>query len=156
MPNPPPTSRATTRMRLSGPCRIWWARPWRQPWPFGVLVEGPGRALGAKALGAAHILGHHLGIDRAEAVFAPIRAGQDVKDARQGSRRARVDRPDAGVRMRRKEEPGIGLARQIDVGDIAPSPGQKAPVLFARHGLSDAKAHGALPRSWVRANASRN
>lgn len=38
------------------------------------------RALGAVALGAAHILWHRLGIKRAELICGPVCAGQDGKD----------------------------------------------------------------------------
>jgi hypothetical protein len=99
------------------------------------------------ALGPAHILGHDLGIERAEPVGRPILAGQHGKNTRQLLRSSLVDDADQRVRVRREDEDRVRLANEIDIRDIAPSPGQEAGVLFASDGLSDAEAHDASYRS---------
>jgi hypothetical protein len=53
-----------------------------------------------------------------------------------------VYRADAGMGVRRKDEHRVRLTGEIDVGDKTAMPGQKARVLLARDGLSDAETHG--------------
>ena len=94
-----------------------------------------------KPCGPAHVLGHQLGIERAEPVGRPILAGQDGVNAGHLLRRSFVDGADARMGMRRKHEDRVRLASEIDVGDIASLPGQEPAVFLAGHRLSDAEAH---------------
>ena len=95
-------------------------------------VDRERHAVGAIALGAAHVLGHRLGIDRAELVGGIILAGQHREHARRRLGRLGVDRLDRGMGVRRIDEHRIGLARQIDIGDIASAAGEEARILLAR------------------------
>jgi hypothetical protein len=104
------------------------------------------RPLGAMAFRAAHILRHHLGIEGTEPVCYPILPGQHGMDAWSALSDGGIDRADAGMRVRCVEEDGVGLAGDIDVGDEAAPPGQKARILFARHRLSNAELHGCCLR----------
>ena len=100
-----------------------------------------GRPLGAGARGPAHILGHDLGIERAETIGRPILARQHGEDAGHPLRRGLVDGADPGVGVRRINEDGLRLAGEIDIRDIAAAPCQKARVLLACDGLSNTEAH---------------
>jgi len=101
------------------------------------------RALGAVAFGAAHVLGHDLGIECAKTVGCPILTGQDGKNAGYLFGGGFVDGPNARVGVRRKDEDGVPLAGEIEIRDIAATPRQEARILLARDGLSDAEAHNA-------------
>ena len=70
-------------------------------------------------------------IERAEPVRRAVRSGEDGQHAGQGERRARVDRDDPRVRMRRAHHRGAGLAGHGEVvGEAAPT-GQQARVFPA-------------------------
>jgi hypothetical protein len=107
-------------------------------------VDRQWRPLGAEAFRAAHILGHHVGIERTEPVGRPILPRKDRNHPRRPLGGGLVDRADAGMRMRREQKHGIGLARQIDIRDIAAPPGQETRIFLARDGLPDAETHGPL------------
>jgi hypothetical protein len=106
-------------------------------------VLGQRGALCAEALGSAHVLGHHLGIERAEPVRRPVLARQHSEDARRLLRRSLLDRANPRMGMRRKNKHRMRLAGQIDIRDVASASRQKTRILLARHGLSDAEAHDA-------------
>ena len=70
-------------------------------------------------------------VELAEPVRRAVRPGEDGEHAGQGERRARVDRDDPRVRMRRTHHRGVDLARQGEVvGETAPA-GQQARILPA-------------------------
>jgi hypothetical protein len=94
--------------------------------------------------GGPHVLGHEFRIEGAEPVGRPILAAQHRKHAGRRLRRLLVDGADARMWVRREHEGRIDLARQIDVRDVTPAPGQKARILGAGHRLSDAEAHAVL------------
>jgi hypothetical protein len=73
----------------------------------------------------------------AEAVGGDIGARQDRQHTRRCDRRARVDRRNARMGMRRAHEHGVHLARQVNVVGIAAEPAQEPPILHAAHGLAD-------------------
>src|SRR5688572_13498197 len=68
---------------------------------------------------------------------------QDEEDAWRFFRRTCIDMPDARRSVRRAQHKAPGLARQSDVVNVAPAPGQEPSILNARDRLADAKFHGA-------------
>ena len=84
--------------------------------------------------------------DRAEAVAGHIRAGQNGEHPRCCGSRCGVERADAGMRVRRAQHMGKGLARTDQIVDVAAVPGQKTPILDAPDRLADAVlVHGKRP-----------
>ena len=85
----------------------------------------------------ADIFRHHGGRVRAKLVRGGVGAGQDQQHAGRGLRLRDVDRLDTGMGMRRKQHHTVTHARQHDVVDIAPRPGEETRILDAPHCLPD-------------------
>ena len=82
-------------------------------------------------------LARHVGLGHAEPVRLDVVAGIDGHHARCRFRRVDIDRPDLRVGMRRADEDGVGLARQVHVVDEAPLPAQQARILEPQDRLAD-------------------
>jgi hypothetical protein len=76
---------------------------------------------------------------RADAGGDEVVAGIDRQDARRGLRRRQIDRADRGMRVRRAQHHGMGLAEQVDVVLEAAVAAQEALVLEAPHRLPDSE-----------------
>ena len=89
-------------------------------------------------------------IMRADLVGDRIRAGEHRDDAGRRERGGGVNLVDCGVRVGRAHEIGVGLARTIDVVDVAAPAGDKTKILFALDGCADAgRVHATLPGVFV-------
>jgi len=67
--------------------------------------------------------------DRLQAVLRRVAADQDRENARRTDPRSDVDADDPRMRVRRADQLGIGLARQVHVIGVPARPSQKAHVL---------------------------
>ena len=73
-----------------------------------------------------------------------VGAGEDVEHAGGRLRGGDVDRPDAGVRIGRAQEVGVGLALEGDVVGVLAVAGQEAVVLAAADRLADEACGGCV------------
>ncbi len=97
-----------------------------------------GRAVGAFAL--------QLELRRAELVGGEVALREHAEHARHGLRRRRIEPRYFRMRVRRAQQDGIGLARNVDVVDEPPAALQQPRVLEPAHRLTDAEgAHVFLP-----------
>jgi hypothetical protein len=102
------------------------------------------RKLSAEARRPADVFCHELGIEGAKSVGCPLVAGQHRVNVGHLLRRSFIDGANARMSMRREYKDRIYLARDFEVGDVSPLPGQELVVFLAGYRLSDAKAHTAL------------
>ena len=111
------------------------------------LVGGENTALGAKAFRPAHVFGHR-GRQPAELIGQHIGAGQNGEHAVGGLGLGGVDALDARMRVRRHDNDGVALQRQVEIVDVTAAAGDEARVFNPRHGLADAKfrIHAIPPR----------
>ena len=101
----------------------------------------------------AHVVVHPL-----DHVRGQIRAGQNEVHTRKGQRCGRVDRPDAGVRVRAAQEGHVPHARQPHVVDVVASTGEDPPVLDPFDAGPDEPADHRAPSSsvpWIASAARR-
>ena len=79
-----------------------------------------------------------------------VARGEHRMNARHRQRRRRIDRADAGVRMRAAHEGRMQRARQLDVVDEARTAGEQSGVFDPRHPRAELpRAHGSGPRAPV-------
>ena len=100
-------------------------------------------ALGKRRVGPclhrAAILGmdHPAADEPADLVGREVVAREDGDHARHDHGRSRVDGPDRRVGMRRAEEIRVGLARSVEVVDVASLAGDETLILFPADGCAD-------------------
>ena len=99
--------------------------------------DRPGRREHLAAVPPRHL---DLGRDLGDPVGVEILDREDAENARRPFRRRGVDRPDAGMGVRRTQHMAIGLAGQVDVVGEAAGAGQEALVLAPLDRLADAIA----------------
>ena len=66
-----------------------------------------------------------------------IRRGPDSEHAGHRPRGGGIDRADPAMRVGAAQDPGMGLARQVDVVGIGAAPGQELRILAPAHRLTD-------------------
>ena len=97
------------------------------------------RGVGAGAHRRAVLVEDRPAADQAaDLVGRDVVAGEDRDDARRRRGVLKVDRLDLRVRMRRTQKIGVGLARTIDVVDVAALARDEAEIFLSAHGGADA------------------
>ena len=96
------------------------------------------------------VLGHdHPAADQ-PADAGDVVAREDIDHTRRRLRGRRVDAADIGMRMRRPQEPGMRLARTVDVIDIAALAGDEPEIFLAAHRRADPRdTHGVPPDDLI-------
>ncbi len=79
---------------------------------------------------------HRIVRDRLEPIGADIGACEDTEHTRHATRFICVDTPNARMRMRRADEGGEDLARDMEIVGIAAVAGQQPEILFTRQWFS--------------------
>ena len=87
--------------------------------------------------GAILGMDHPAADEAADLVGCEVVAREDGDHARHDHRRSRVDGPDRGVGMRRAKEICVGLARSVEVVDVASLAGDETLILFPADGCAD-------------------
>ena len=102
-----------------------------------LVGHGDHRAVGVDERDVGRALRRRGMQHRAMAVGEIIGRGQHRDDARSGGGMRRVDRRDFGMGMRRAQDEGDCLARQVQIVAVAAAPGEKPLVLAAARRLAD-------------------
>jgi hypothetical protein len=87
-------------------------------------------------------LGRRRRLEETDAVGLHVAPGQDGNDAGNGLGGGANDTQDARMGMRRADEIGMKLARQVDVVDEASPAGQQRRILAPRQGGADSVGNG--------------
>jgi len=88
--------------------------------------------------------------DRLQTILRRVAGGQHSQDTRHTGRRPDIDAENPGMRVRRANHIGIGLARQAHVVGVVAGTGQKARVLAPPDWFADPLHRHPLPRSQER------
>lgn len=100
-----------------------------------------------KCFGSPTVLRHEQGRQAAEAFRLRVRASEYTENAGRRDGSVRVDSFDASVRVRRRHDDAVSLARQNDVLSIATASCYEALIFNAPHRLPNPELiHGFIAR----------